>query len=274
MAELKFRERKYIEKLFEMSGGYVLDFSNRSFREFVLDSIKIDIDEEKYYENGASKANRLRTFFKIETGYNAGTLIESLSDYWLSQVQMGERNYDQNDENLYKECLKLAERLKSNGIVDNLDALEPNSDDKDFAKLSEAIKECIENNKPETGLDRLHTFVTKYIRELCEMHGIRTKKDIPLHSLFGMYIKSILSNGLIESEMSIRILKSSISVMESFNTVRNEKSFAHDNPILNYSESVLIFNAVSNTIKFIETIEHKAQENQEPDLIDWENWAM
>ena len=53
MAELKFRERKYIEKLFEMSGGYVLDFSNRSFREFVLDSIKIDIDEEKYYENGA-----------------------------------------------------------------------------------------------------------------------------------------------------------------------------------------------------------------------------
>jgi hypothetical protein len=274
MAELKFQERKYIEKLFEMGGGYVLDFSNRSFREFIHDATKIDIDEEKYYENGDSKANRLRTFLRIESDYKVGELIQNLSDYWLSQVQMGERNYDQTDENLHQECLKLAERLKSNGIVDNLDALEPNSDDADFAKLSDAIKECIENNKPETGLDRLHTFVMKYIRELCAKHEIEIKKDMPLHSLFGMYIKFIVSKELIESEMSIRILKSSISVMESFNTVRNEQSFAHDNPILNYSESVLIFNAVTNTIKFIETIEHKIQENKEPDLVDWENWAL
>jgi len=50
-------------------------------------------------------------------------------------------------------------------------------------------------------------------------------------------------------------LKSSISVLESFNDIRNNKSLAHDNPILNYSESVLIFNDISNVIKFIEAIE-------------------
>jgi hypothetical protein len=51
--------------------------------------------------------------------------------------------------------------------------------------------------------------------------------------------------------MTERILKSSISILEAFNDVRNNQSIAHDNPILNYNESVLIFNHVSSAIKFI-----------------------
>ena len=50
--------------------------------------------------------------------------------------------------------------------------------------------------------------------------------------------------------------------MDAFNDVRNNKSFAHDNPILNYSESVLIFNNVTNSIKFIEIIEDKKRQEK------------
>jgi len=59
--------------------------------------------------------------------------------------------------------------------------------------------------------------------------------------------------------MTERILKSSISVLDAFNDVRNNKSFAHDNPILNYHESILIFNDVSNVIKFLESIEDERE---------------
>ena len=38
MARLTFIERQQLEKLFDMGGGYVLDFSNRTFAEFVADS--------------------------------------------------------------------------------------------------------------------------------------------------------------------------------------------------------------------------------------------
>jgi len=86
MADLKFQERKYLEKLMGMGSGYVLDFSNRTFREFVHDTVKIDIDEAKYYANGESKANRLRTFLQLESDYNAGVLIQGLLDYWLVSV--------------------------------------------------------------------------------------------------------------------------------------------------------------------------------------------
>jgi hypothetical protein len=59
--------------------------------------------------------------------------------------------------------------------------------------------------------------------------------------------------------MRERILKSSISTMEAFNRVRNEQSFAHDNPLLNYNESLLICNHVSSAIRFIAALESQTK---------------
>lgn len=36
-----------------MSGGYVLDFSNRTFREFIFDSVGLDIDDENVSGTGS-----------------------------------------------------------------------------------------------------------------------------------------------------------------------------------------------------------------------------
>jgi hypothetical protein len=56
--------------------------------------------------------------------------------------------------------------------------------------------------------------------------------------------------------------------MESFNKVRNDQSFAHDNPILNYNESILIFNNIASSVKFIESIERETLNNQRDDNPD------
>lgn len=263
MADLNFKEKKFLERIFEMRGGVVLDFSNRTFREFIIDILGVDIYADRYEIKGESKANRLRAFWEIESNYNVGILLENLLDYWITQIRTGERNYDFTDENLYKECIKIVERLKSGGPVENLDSIKPNTRDESFEKLTTSIKQCINNNEPDAGIDRLHTFVIKYIRQLCVKHGIAYERDTPLHSLFGAYIKHLKSINLIESEMTERILKSSISVMEAFNKVRNDQSFAHDNPVLNYNESLLIFNDISNVIRFIEAIEKQNQKKEE-----------
>lgn len=94
-------------------------------------------------------------------------------------------------------------------------------------------------------------------------------KETPLHSLFGGYVKKIVQEELIESEMTERIHKSSISVLEAFNGVRNNQSFAHDNQILNYHESILIFNNVSNVIRFLETIEKPKTEDKKETIEEW-----
>jgi hypothetical protein len=83
-------------------------------------------------------------------------------------------------------------------------------------------------------------------------------------------VKHLKYNNLIDSLMTERILKSSISILEAFNDVRNNQSLAHDNPILNYNESILIFNNVSSAIKFIESIEQfRENNNNENTGTDW-----
>lgn len=57
--------------------------------------------------------------------------------------------------------------------------------------------------------------------------------------------------------MTEKILKSSISILDAFNEVRNEQSLAHDNHVLGYSESLLIFNNVASSIRFLRTLENE-----------------
>lgn len=85
MSALSTIEKVKFEKLFEMSGGYVLDFSNRSFQEFIIDSVGIDIYDNKYDYASGSKANRLRAFWKKESNYLVSKLTSDMLDYWKSQ---------------------------------------------------------------------------------------------------------------------------------------------------------------------------------------------
>ncbi len=55
---------RLIDDLFEMGGGYVLDFSNRTFAEFFADELGVDIDLPQYDAEGTSKAKRLRFFLR------------------------------------------------------------------------------------------------------------------------------------------------------------------------------------------------------------------
>jgi hypothetical protein len=258
-----------------MSSGYVMDFSNRTFEEFIYDSIRINIYDDKYFYASGSKANRLRGFFNEEPSYKVGELLTALLDYWHTKAIAQENGFDfDKDGNIYKECLKIASRLKEETIVEEIDVIKEIEDDRDFSLLAKSIRESIDKNEPEVALDRLHTYVMKFIRQLCENHKIEIKKDESLNAIFGKYVKFIVANEKIESQMTERILKYSIHVIEAFNDIRNNRSFAHDNQILNYSESVLIFNNVTNSIKFIESIEktlEKENKKEETETANWED---
>ncbi len=271
MSDLSSIEKVKLEKLFEMGYGYVLDFSNRTIQEFILDSVAIDIYDNKYDYASGSKANRLRAYWNKESNYLVRKLISEMLEYWKTQKLLNSQDICQAEQNLFDECQKIAERLNQDSTVEHIEAIQPYSDDRDFSLLAKSIREGIQRNEPEAELDRLHTYVVKYIRQLCDKHGIVYDKNTPLHSLFGGYVKYLRQNKMIETEMTERILKSSISIMESFNKVRNEVSFAHDNPILNYNESLLIFNNVASSIKFIESIEENKSKSEQDDNTAWDD---
>lgn len=251
MSGVSGSERRKLEKLFGMGSGYVLNFSDRTFGDF-FDEYRVEIDVERYRVRGTSKANRMRTFWEMDANHVVGRVIGGLIDY-----ASGEQCFGDSNPVLIDDCRRIAQRLLSDQPVAELDALAATADERDFEVVAEHARDAIEKNQPEGALDRLHTFVIKFVRIACESHGIEINRDKPLHSVFGEYVRALRDGGHLESTMTERILKSSISVLEAFNSVRNNKSLAHDNPILNYEESLLIFNHVAASIRFIKSLEAK-----------------
>jgi hypothetical protein len=246
MSDLTAVERVVLERALRMDGGYVLNFSNRTFADFVLYSTGLDIDDPKYRSGGDSKAKRLRSFWKFESNPVVGKLLGDFFEAWQT---LGGSSPPPED------YLRIVRRLKSDAPIPDMEYLSPISEERTLDTLANAIRDAIKRNEPEMGLDRLHTYTIKYLRVLCEKHGISIERTKPLHSLIGEYIKALRQEGKIESEMTERILKSSISIMEAFSGVRNEQSFAHDNPVLNYDESILVLSHVISSIRFMQAIE-------------------
>jgi len=254
MSKLSYKENKTIEEFLGMGGGFVLDFSDRTFAAFVGDVVGLDINGEKYKSAGTSKANKLRQFIKTEQDYTIGKLLKGFYEYNLDEHNKKEKDIDTA---LFEQFHKLAERLLSGSIIDHIDAIQANNEDKDFHQLARLIKESIEKNEPEAALDRLHVFLIKFLKELCDSHSVVYSKEETVNALYGKYIKAIKAKNFIESDMTEKIIQFSFQVIQAFNDIRNNKSFAHDNPVLNYDESVLIFSNVTATVKFIQSMETK-----------------
>lgn len=247
MANLKYGEKDDFEALLGMRTGYVIDFTNRQFRQFVLDSVRLDIDDPVIGGNG-SKAVRLRHFWNTQPDHIVGRLLKDLV----------ERAPDENAP-LRKRCVAAAERLSKSAAVHDAGVISELSGIEDFEQLAAGIRDSIEKNEPEASLDRLHTFTVKFVRWVSERHGITVDRDKSLNAIFGMYVKKLQELKLIESRMTEIILKTSISVLDAFNDVRNNRSLAHDNVLLNREESLLIFNHVTTAIRFIWALEQSIE---------------
>ncbi|HKJ33084.1 MAG TPA: hypothetical protein VKA34_14705 [Balneolales bacterium] len=80
MADLTVIDRRMLEDLFNMGGGYVLDFTNDQFAAFFRD-FNIDIYQDRYFNGSGSKAKRLRAFWELESNQKVGEVLDSLMDY-------------------------------------------------------------------------------------------------------------------------------------------------------------------------------------------------
>jgi hypothetical protein len=249
MAKLSAVEKSKLEKLFMMESGYVLSFSNATFKNFVADSVELDIYDERYTLHGTSKANRLRNFWEVESDHVVAKLLADMLDYCSDMADRSGR------QDLHARCQKIAERLRGASHTQEVESLPEYVGAKGLEALAASVREAARKGEPEIGLDRLHTYMVRYMRGLCERHGIEYSRRKPLNSLMGEYIKRISEEGLIETEMTKRILKMSISTLESFCAVRNNRSLAHDNDLLTAAESRFIVNHVVNIVHLLEVVD-------------------
>jgi hypothetical protein len=136
MATLTMLEKRQLERVLQMGSGYVPNFSDRTFREFVADSTGRDAYEERYNYARGSKANRLRGFWAEEEGRIVGKLLGDLFDYAESK-----RGVKPNQD--LPGCRRTVVRLMQGGPVPEIDAITATTDERDFEMVAKAVKETI-----------------------------------------------------------------------------------------------------------------------------------
>jgi hypothetical protein len=81
MANIRSIDMMLLDELFDMQSGYVLNFSDRTMREFFAFEFNIDIDDPVYQANGTSKAKRLRCFLQTVEPVEAVRVLKGLWEY-------------------------------------------------------------------------------------------------------------------------------------------------------------------------------------------------
>lgn len=79
MPNIRAIDMMFLDDLFEMGGGYVLNFSNSTFSRFFADELNVDIDDPMYAEQGGSKGKRLRCFLQ---NVDVPTVLRTLKALW------------------------------------------------------------------------------------------------------------------------------------------------------------------------------------------------
>lgn len=119
-----------------MRSGYVIrsDFSDRLFGEFMEECVGVDIHASPYTANGTSKANKLRTFWKLESDAQVGRCIDSLLNEW-------ERRFPtptDEQRTLLDDCRAVASRLLAGTA--HLDVLKSTAEKLDAVHLAEQVQ--------------------------------------------------------------------------------------------------------------------------------------
>jgi hypothetical protein len=116
MANIRQNEFLILEKQFEMERGFVLDFSNLSFQQFIYNVCGLDIYNSKYAIRGDSKAKRLRIFWQTESDSIVGKLINEMLAYWRTSRKVNNIEITKEEAIIFNDCLTIANRLR--GVSD------------------------------------------------------------------------------------------------------------------------------------------------------------
>lgn len=144
-----------------MSSGYVLDFSNPSFADFIKTSVGFD-PYEKYPEAG-SKARTLRAIWDNEPASIVAKLLLEMLDYWKAASAMQNIEVSHNDEILYEELKRKMSDLEATQsltddeqrfLQEDFSSIEPQqlAEDPQFQKIIEQrlfeIDKCVKADAP------------------------------------------------------------------------------------------------------------------------------
>lgn len=169
MAKIDFVERDIIISLVEeyKGGGYVCDFSNRSFHEFVYEVMSVDI-YDKYPDR--SKGKILKAIMQDYDNVIVGKLILEILRYMQSKQMVSAHNEDK-----FKECTEIGKRLigKTTNVKTSIEkSIKPIENTIDYEYWLQSLMKL--NEWDDTPQNRGYKF-EKILKEMFEVFNLNPR---------------------------------------------------------------------------------------------------
>ncbi len=236
---------RYIRKKTKKGAGYVWDFNDTTFQEFIQGCTGCDINSEKYKENGTSKEKRLRQFLIVEENSRVILLLEELLDYGVRRNFLL-KTYIPQINKIIKELKKYEKTIQiKDSTIKNK---------KEEELLLKEIKEKISRYQYEFAIDRLHTLL-KYKYEDIFKSINREIKGKTLDSMAGELNNILRQNEVFKEKTTFSILSATKKIMKDFDDARNNKTYAHANSIMEKNEAEFLCIYMIDYYNFINKID-------------------
>jgi hypothetical protein len=249
------RIRKLVYHYIGVVGGYLGDFSYSKHTDFYTD-LGLDIDPNKV--SGTTR-QRFETILERSDPHTQAKILRGILDRYPVLSSPGRT------QKLHDEIEGWEKELRSGeGVV--RPELQVTSEVVHRA-LSDADHLLLQPGGATSAVDRAHTALHGYLREICKGAGISYGQEDSLGSL----LKSIRTQHPAFANMGPRpeeitqILNSFAGVLAVLNPIRNQASVAHANEaLLPKAEAMLVINAVRTIMHFLDakiSPEARATEN-------------
>ncbi|MBB5374490.1 hypothetical protein [Acidocella aromatica] len=118
MSSLTESEKRYLEAILGMGGGYVLNYADATFGA-LFNRHKINIHGIKYQTYGTSKARKLRSFWEQEPDLLVAAVLAELLDAYEADCDI---NNKKKDTSLLEKSKQIVQRLKGESKVQSAHA--------------------------------------------------------------------------------------------------------------------------------------------------------
>ncbi|MHA6876814.1 hypothetical protein [Ralstonia pseudosolanacearum] len=93
MSTLTEVDKRYLEKILGMEGGYLLDYNDMTFGQF-FNRHRVDIHGTKYQTYGTSKAKKMRAFWENEPDALVGKVLSEMLDVYEANCKLNNKEID------------------------------------------------------------------------------------------------------------------------------------------------------------------------------------
>ncbi|MGO1058518.1 abortive infection family protein [Planococcus sp. FY231025] len=260
MTKLKRMDIQKIMTFIGGEGGYLGDFTYRKLEQFYIDN-ELDIEPfgESYFGTAKNRFEKILTESEVNVQAKIiqGILERYPTSYFEDQLESSYITFSERDfkkkEELREILIQLVDMLK--GEIFEFDNLKH---DKEFVRSTlEQAKTLITNHSYSTAVDRTHSAIHYYLKDLCKEEGITFDSELVKIQDVWSKMKTDHPNFNVDVKDSQKPINQTVNAiskfLENINDVRNKYVYAHPtDDILGENEARFVINIAYAILFYID----------------------